>query len=338
MDKSRSPSETSPSPGAHRHGTVNARNWLVLSAFTIIAACTAIPTTVPDSTTGRPTQYLYILGVTQDAGYPQAGCYEPHCLPGWQTPGGQRGAVSVGLITASSKYLFEATPNLPSQLYALEREAPSSSHPLSGVFVTHAHIGHYAGLMFFGHEAMGANQLPVYAMPRMHDFLQNNGPWSQLVAFNNISLRSLENNRVVTVDGVTVRPFIVPHRDEFSETVGYRIAGSKKSAIFIPDINKWSGWSEDLVKVIASTDYALIDAAFFADGELPGRDMSKIPHPFVSETMGLLDSLDESQRDKVWFIHMNHTNPLLRADSKETRLVEAAGYHVAREGVRLDLP
>jgi pyrroloquinoline quinone biosynthesis protein B len=306
-------------------------------AVALVAGCAHSQTAMSDSTAGQPTPYLYILGVTQDAGYPQAGCYAPHCLPGWQTPGGQRGAVSLGLVTASNKYLFEATPGLPSQLYALEQEAPSSSHPLSGVFVTHAHIGHYAGLMFFGHEAMGANRLPVYAMPRMHDFLHNNGPWSQLVGFNNISLRMLANNRAVTVDGVSVTPFIVPHRDEFSETVGYRISSATKSAVFIPDINKWSDWSEDLISVIASVDYALIDAAFFADGELPGRDMSRIPHPFVAETMTLLESLDERQRDKVWFIHMNHTNPLLRADSKETRSVEAAGYHVAREGVRLSL-
>ena len=31
--------------------------------------------------------YLYILGVTQDAGYPQTGCYEEHCMPGWEDPG-----------------------------------------------------------------------------------------------------------------------------------------------------------------------------------------------------------------------------------------------------------
>ena len=294
-----------------------------------VAGSEAVPHTL--------TQYLYILGVVQDAGYPQAGCYQPHCLPGWETPGGQRGAVSLGLITANGKYLFEATPDLPSQLYRLEQEAPSSSHPLSGVFVTHAHIGHYAGLMFFGHEAMGARQVPVYAMPRMTSYLQNNGPWSQLVEFENITLRELVNNQAVNVDGVTVTPFVVPHRDEFSETVGYRIEGSGKSAVFIPDINKWNQWDERLTAVVAATDYALIDAAFFADGELPGRDMSKIPHPFVSESMALLDDLDQSERNKVWFIHMNHTNPLLRADSEETRLVEAAGYNVAREGVRLDL-
>ena len=68
---------------------------------------------------------IVILGVAQDAGYPQAGCYEPHCMPGWQDPKLRRGATSVALIEPGSgkKYLFEATPHLQSQLYILEQEA-----------------------------------------------------------------------------------------------------------------------------------------------------------------------------------------------------------------------
>ncbi|MFK8030909.1 MAG: MBL fold metallo-hydrolase [Gammaproteobacteria bacterium] len=282
--------------------------------------------------------YLFVLGVAQDAGYPQAGCYQPHCLTGWEVPGAKRGATALGLVTSAQKYLFEATPDFPSQLYAFEQEAPSETHPLAGIFLTHAHIGHYSGLMYLGHEVMGASEMPVFAMPRMSEFLKENGPWSQLVGFENIVLKSLQHERSVDAGGgVRVTPFLVPHRDEFSETVGYRIASESRSAVFIPDINKWQVWSEDLREVVKANDYALIDATFFADGELPGRDMSKIPHPFVSESMALLQDLPADERNKVWFIHLNHTNPLLVKDSEEARLVEAAGYHVAREGIRLAL-
>lgn len=283
--------------------------------------------------------YIYVLGVAQDAGYPQAGCYQPHCLPGWRETSLRRGATSLGLIDplANRKYLFEATPDLPSQLFALEQQAPSERYSLSGVFVTHAHIGHYAGLMFFGHEAMGADKIAVYSMPRMQLFLKTNGPWSQLVDYQNIVLKRLQNQHAVELDTLKVTPFLVPHRDEFSETVGYRIDGPNKSAIFIPDIDKWSKWSVDLPALLRSVDYALIDATFFGDSELPGRDMSKVPHPLVTESMSLLDQLLPEQRNKVWFIHMNHTNPLLRADSKESELVRAKGYNIAVEGLRLPL-
>ncbi len=283
--------------------------------------------------------YLYVLGVGQDAGYPQAGCYLPHCMPGWENVRLRKGAVSLGMIdpAANKKYMFEATPDLPQQLYELEVEAPSERYDLAGIFLTHAHIGHYAGLMFLGHEVMSTSNVPVFAMPRMNQFLKDNGPWSQLVTFENISLQLLTNNKSENLGQLTVTPFLVPHRDEYSETVGYRIEGPNKSAIFIPDINKWDEWDTDIAKLVKTVDYALLDAAFFADGELPGRDMSKIPHPFVLETMRILEHLSERERNKVWFIHMNHTNPILNPDSAETRQVESAGFNIARQGMRLGL-
>lgn len=302
----------------------------------LLIICVTLPTFAKAKSDSA---YLYILGVAQDAGYPQAGCYQPHCMPGWENKTLQRGATSIALIdpVAKSKLLFEATPNLPQQLYNLEQEAPSSQYTFEGVFLTHAHIGHYAGLMFFGHEAMGSNNIPVYAMPKMAEYLAKNGPWSQLVDYGNISLRGLQHNQALDVNGITITPFLVPHRDEFSETVGYLIEGPSKTAVFIPDINKWSVWDTDIAKLITQVDYALLDATFFDDGELPGRDMSKVPHPLVTETMQRLGALSTEQRNKVWFIHMNHTNPLLDADSQASKRVRAAGFNITSEGIRLEL-
>ena len=283
--------------------------------------------------------YLYVLGVTQDAGYPQTGCYEKHCMPGWKDAGLRRNAVSLGLVdpVSNQKYIFDATPGFPEQLYELEIQAPSSRYELAGIFLTHAHIGHYTGLMFPGHEAMGASAVPVYAMPRMTGYLKSNGPWSQLVTYKNIVLAPLQNSKTISLGSIGVTPFLVPHRDEYSETVGYRIDGPNKSAIFIPDINKWSEWQTNLVELVKTVDYALIDATFYADGELPGRDMSKVPHPFVTESMELLEPLSVKDRNKVWFIHMNHTNPLLDMESKESKTVQSRGFNIAVEGIKLNL-
>jgi pyrroloquinoline quinone biosynthesis protein B len=107
--------------------------------------------------------------------------------------------------------------------------------------------------------------------------------------------------------------------------------------VFIPDINKWSQWQTNLEELVKSVDYALIDATFFADGELTGRDMSKIPHPFVTESMEAIESLSLEERNRVWFIHINHTNPLLRADSPQSQQVRARGFNIATRGQRLDL-
>ena len=304
-----------------------------LFIFYVTVLVTALPAKANDEA------YLFVLGVAQDAGYPQVGCYEEHCMPGWEDPSLRRGATSIALIdpAAKTKYLFEATPNLPEQLYALEKEAPSEQYELEGIFLTHAHMGHYAGLMFLGHEAMGGKDIPVYAMPRMQSYLRSNGPWSQLVEFNNIVLQPLADNKAVTLAGMSVTPLLVPHRDEFSETVGYLIKGANKSALFIPDINKWSVWKTEIAQIIQTVDYALLDATFYGDGELPGRDMSKVPHPLVTETMKALSGLLLEERNKVWFIHMNHTNPLLNPDSEEANTVRANGFNIAVEGIRLPL-
>jgi pyrroloquinoline quinone biosynthesis protein B len=283
--------------------------------------------------------YIYILGVAQDAGFPQAGCYKPHCMPGWNDPEKKINVTSLGLIdpTSKKKYIFEATPNFPEQLFLLEQEAPSDDFSLNGIFITHAHIGHYTGLMYLGREAMGAHGLPIYVMPKMEQYLRENGPWSQLIALNNISLMPLRNDRSEVLNNLKVTPFLVPHRDEFSETVGYSIQGPKKTALFIPDINKWSQWKENILERIQLVDYALIDATFYDNNELPGRDMSKIPHPFVVETMATLSLLPREQREKVWFIHMNHTNPLLNVNSDQAQGVRAQGFNIATTGLRLKL-
>ena len=280
--------------------------------------------------------YIFVLGVAQDAGYPQAGCYQPHCQRGWQDRNLRQGATSIALVVpqTESNYLFEATPHMPDQLYQLSLEAGPE---LSGVFLTHAHIGHYTGLMFLGLEAMGAASAPVYAMPKMREFLSTNGPWDQLISLSNIELQDLENEQPVLLQGATVTPMLVPHRDEYSETVGYRITGPNRTAVFIPDINKWEEWDTDIAELVQSVDYALIDGSFYADGELGNRDMSMIPHPFVSESMALLDHLNDTDKNKVWFIHFNHTNPLLRIDSEESQFVRSQGYNIATEGTRLPL-
>jgi pyrroloquinoline quinone biosynthesis protein B len=284
--------------------------------------------------------FIQILGIAQDAGYPQTNCYKPHCLRAWEDAALRRKASSIAVVDTggNTKYLFDATPDMRQQLYDLHRTAPDGEYSLGGIFLTHAHMGHYAGLMHFGREAAGTSGVNVFAMPRIRQYLSTNGPWDQLVRLENITLVGITNGVPQELPAhLTVTPFLVPHRDEYSETVGYRIQGPNKSAVYIPDIDKWEMWDTDIREVVRSVDYALIDATFFKDGELVGRDMSKIKHPFVSESMALLQSLNDEERQRVIFIHMNHTNPLLIEGSPERAEVKRRGFRYAHEGMRLTL-
>jgi len=215
----------------------------------------------------------------------------------------------------------------------LDDVSETHNYPLDGIFLTHAHIGHYTGLIHLGREVMGASGVPVYAMPKMKTFLEGNGPWSQLVELNNIEIKPQQDSTTVKLNSsISVTPFTVPHRDEFSETVGYKIQINDKSVIFIPDIDKWSKWNQDIIEVIRKSDMALLDASFFKNGEIPGRDMSEIPHPFVEESIALFGKLSDEDKAKVLFIHFNHTNPMNFSDSEESQLVRDKGFKIAYEG------
>ncbi len=283
--------------------------------------------------------YVIVLGVGQDAGVPQMGCESPFCRRAWADPKLRKWVSSIALVDPGSKrrWIFDATPDLPDQFEFLKKATGDRSNTLSGIFLTHAHIGHYTGLMYLGREAMNAKGIPVYAMPRMKRMLEENAPWSQLITLRNISLIDLADGMKVELsNGVTVEPFLVPHRDEFSETVGYRISSRTRSVIFIPDIDKWTKWRTDLAELVRSSDQLLIDGTFFADGEI-SRPMSEVPHPFVTETMRLLGRLPRNERAKIHFIHFNHSNPLVQGDRAAIRRVKAGGFRIASLGQRFSL-
>ena len=291
----------------------------------------------PEKTPSRG-PYLVVLGIAQDGGYPQAGCRKECCARAWSDPVQRRHVASLAIVDPDTKrrWLIDATPDFREQLRMLDETAPVSASPgLDGILLTHAHIGHYAGLMQLGREVMGTNRLPVYAMPRMKRYLETSGPWDQLVKLGNIEIRPLESGKEVKLgEKVSVTPLAVPHRDEYSETVGYRIRGPAGSALFVPDIDKWEKWTTPLEKILATVDVAYLDGTFYVEGELPGRNMAEIPHPFIVETMQRLAGLPVKERAKVRFLHLNHTNPALDPQSEARRRLTEAGFSVAEEGER----
>ncbi|WP_375201092.1 MBL fold metallo-hydrolase [Hyphococcus sp.] len=303
----------------------------------LLGAC-AQETTV--SETPQCDVSLLVLGVAQDAGKPQIGNPDD---PSWDDPSLRRLASSIALIDRRGekpkRWLFDATPDIKFQLHRLNKAAPTDKPAhVNGVFLTHAHIGHYAGLMMFGHEAAGAQNIQVFAMPRMSDFIAQNGPWSQLLTYHNIFGAIMQDGEAESLaDGISVTPFLVPHRQEFSEVVGFLIEGPEKSAIYLPDIDSWEKWDAEGTRIedkIAEVDYAFLDATFYSGDELPGRDMSKVPHPTVSHSMERFAQLPPETKAKVHFIHMNHTNPLHNPNAPERDMVHRKGFNIAQEGRR----
>lgn len=277
---------------------------------------------------------LVILGNVQDAGSPQIACKKECCKDLFDHPDLDRMVSSLGLVDmeGGKTYMFDASPDIEKQMKLLTIMEPNNKKEVvDGIFLTHAHIGHYTGLMYLGKEAMDARGVATYVMPRMKTFLSENGPWSQLVSRQNIVLHEMEDGKPEELSkSIKIIPIIVPHRDEFSETVGYRIYGPRKSALFIPDIDKWSRWNKDIVEEVKNVDYAFLDATFYSGKEMNNRDISQIPHPFVIESFETFNELSKEDRSKIVFMHFNHTNPLLNADSKEAQTVIEKGFRIGR--------
>ena len=284
------------------------------------------------------TEYIYVLGNVQDAGLPHIGCQHKFCKEKF-SEFEEYFTTSVAVVDpVEKKYiLFEASPDIPYQLNYLEKEIFNEFLLPESIFITHAHIGHYTGLMYFGREALGAKNLIIKVLPKMSNFLKTNGPWSQLVDINNIKIQNLSfGSKTNELRNITVTPIQVPHRDEYSETSGFIIEGRNKKALFIPDIDKWEKWDKNLKQLVYDFDYLLLDATFYDSKEI-NRDISEIPHPLVTETINLLDDLSPEHKNKVYFIHMNHTNLMLDPSSELTKLVIDKGFNITRLGLKLSL-
>jgi pyrroloquinoline quinone biosynthesis protein B len=293
-----------------------------------------------DSVSRAP--YTLLLGVAQDGGYPQAGCRGSCCAPAWGQPELRARAACLGIIdpVSGERWLIDASPDLPAQLHALELAEPSSgrSHSLSGVLLTHGHIGHYTGLMYLGREAMGAQQVPVFGMPRMLRFLEEHGPWEQLHRLENITLRPLTDGVDQPLNSrISVRPFVVPHRGEYTETVGMVVSGPSRRVLYLPDIDRWERNPSPIEALLEEVDCAYIDGTFFDSSEQPHREREEIPHPTVSDSLVRFAPLGPEVRGRVHFFHHNHSNPLLHRNSQAAARVEAAGMRLGRRGMRFEL-
>lgn len=282
---------------------------------------------------------LKVLGTIQDGGIPHMGCSKECCSNYFLSKKSRIGVSSLGVsnLKHNTNYIIDATPNINFQLIDLIGNADPSKK-LNGIFLTHAHMGHYAGLLNFGRESLNSKNIPLYLMPKFYNFILNNGPWNQLVELNNIKLNKIYNGeKVILHNNLSFTPIQVPHRDEYSETVGYVIEGTNKKVLYIPDIDKWAKWEVSIVEMIKSVDYAFLDGTFFDEKEINNRDISEIPHPFIIESLKLFKELEESEKSKVYFIHLNHTNPVLNSESSEYKKVISAGFNIAKTGMEFFL-
>ncbi len=284
-----------------------------------------------------------ILGVAQDGGLPHAACSCTNCTAARTDPSRASGVASLGIIAADKAYLVDASPDIIAQLADLSDVRTLEPNrvdrtPVDGVFLTHAHIGHYLGLALLGFEAVNTNELPVWCSQKMGDFLTQNAPWDRLISQKNLALNVEQSGAAVALPGgVQVTPIGVPHRAEYTDTYGYEISGARQRVLYIPDTSPWHAWSHPMEDVLEGVDVALLDGTFYSGDELPGRDLKQIGHPLMVDTMDRLQSRVDAGTLTVIFVHLNHSNPALDPTSEARKTVEQRGFFVGVTGQEFPL-
>lgn len=305
---------------------------VTLALLGLLVACGAAP---PPAATGVS---LFVLGRAQDGGLPHVGCDRACCAEARRS-GRRETPACLGVVDRASGrlVLVEATPAIETQvaqLHALAGSPPRGRMPVDAVLITHAHIGHYLGLAHFGREVCGTSDLPVFVTPRFAAFLRGHGPWKQLVELGQLAVRevALDGAEFEPIPGLFVQALKVPHRDEFSDTVAFKLRGSQRTVLFVPDVDQWARHDGLLERLLVGVDVAYLDGTFFDGSELPERARAEIPHPPMIDTMRRLEALARAQPGRIRFIHLNHTNPALHGAA-----ALAPGFSVAQVGERVDL-
>ncbi|MFY9344185.1 MAG: MBL fold metallo-hydrolase [Planctomycetota bacterium] len=315
--------------------------WWLVAALPLLAGCAT-----PSAGVVSPAAVeLFVLGVAQDGGLPHFGCEQPCCSEARRT-GRVLYPSALGLVDRRGGagnerlLLVEATPRIEEQVAMLHDLAGVHGRgraPVDAVLTTHAHLGHYLGLAWFGREVAGSKAVPVHCSSRFSLFLRGHGPWKQLVELQQIDVREFDVGRVFAPwPGLCVMPLGVPHRDEFSDTMAFKIHGPNRTVLFVPDVDAWEKSPGLLEGLLTGVDVAYVDGTFFDGRELPDRNLAEIPHPLMTCTMELLAATAKARPGAIRFLHCNHSNPALHDPAVRAR-IEAAGFGIAVQGERVAL-
>ncbi len=272
-----------------------------------------------------------ILGIMQDAGLPHIGCLCGRCQRAMTNKKPEYAACLAVVdrrTTPAAVWLIDATPDIRHQLHLLHPylgnhpQRPNRIRQPDGLFLTHAHMGHTAGLAQLGPEGMAVQNLPLYAAAGMIEVLQQTKLWRPLTG--NLQFNTIQPNKPLNLmPDLTITPIPVPHRDELNTgTFAFLLQGPTQSLLYLPDIDKWELWPEAR-ETLSAVDTVLADASFYSTAEVGGKSIAV--HPMVPETLAFFANLP----CQLILTHLNHTNPVLDVGSQERIAVETAMVNTA---------
>jgi pyrroloquinoline quinone biosynthesis protein B len=277
---------------------------------------------------------IHILGSAAGGGLPQWNCACPNCTAartGKITPQTQSSIAISGDSEGFHRwFLINASPDLTRQIESMprlqpRRDSPRNS-PIAGLLLTNADIDHALGLLLLRQQEM---PLVVYAADETRAALG----WIEgvLAQFSGIEWQKTNMEFQRLNGSMAFRAIELPRSVAFQ----FRDNSSGATALFAPSVGELT---DELRNAVHESDVVLFDGTFWSDGELaairPGaRSARQMNHLPISD--GSLDFLHQSPARRKIYTHINNTNPILMASSRERAHVKQSGIEIARDGLEI---
>jgi pyrroloquinoline quinone biosynthesis protein B len=294
---------------------------------------------------------LIVLGAAAGGGFPQwnvaspnnkrAFAGDPACTP-------QTQCSIAASVNGSDWVLLNASPDIRQQIQAtpeLQPQRAPRSSPIRAVVLTGADIDAIAGLLSLRER----QAFTVWATEYVLGVLRAN-PVFNVLDRACVQFRTIQPSQAFEpLPGLVCRPIDTPGKPPLfmEETDGIApVEGSSigielhattgRRAIFMPSCAEVT---RDTLRTIEGADALFFDGTLCVDDEMirsgeGSKTARRMGHVAMDEAIARLRDATVGQR---YFIHINNTNPVLNRASDERRVIEAAGWTIAMDGMRIEL-
>ncbi len=293
-----------------------------------------------------------VLGAAAGGGFPQWNCGCANCVRARAGDPAARGRTQAGVAVSAGRgwLLVGASPDLRAQILANPCLAPASgtrASPIGGVVLVSADVDGIAGLLVLreGHR------FRVFAPAPILDVLAGNGIFASL---DPALVKRVEIGVGADIDtglGLSLRLLAMPGKVALYQEEDRRAASAAPAVTYAARIEAGgrvcvvapacARVTDDVLAVLADADVLFFDGTLFADDEMIRAGLSaktgqRMGHVSVSGEEGAIARLACLHARRVFF-HVNNSNPMLIDDAPERAQVEAAGWEVAYDGMRIVL-
>jgi pyrroloquinoline quinone biosynthesis protein B len=290
-----------------------------------------------------------VLGAAAGGGFPQWNCGCPNCtLARAGDPAARpRTQASIAVTAGQGWLLVGASPDLRQQILANPDLAPPAgtrASPITGVVLVSADIDGIAGLLTLREQ----HRFRLFAPAAILAVLRANAIFASLDPSLVQQIELQPHHPIETGQGLTLTLLEMPGKTPLYQedrqaqaaapaaTYAARLDAGGQVCIIAPACARIT---DQVLASLAPATTLFFDGTLFTDDEMIAAGLShktgqRMGHVSVTGADGALARLAPLRARKIFF-HINNSNPMLLEHAPERRQVEAAGFTVAFDGMRV---